>query len=148
MTKKSSVRNKLRIFIDTSALLAGLNSPTGAAGVILSEAFAKNIIAIISPQVIEEAERIIPAKFPRLHFVWTTFLFIPPHITRAPSLKAVQQAYQLLPTNDAPILASAIQIKPDVLITWNTKDFMRPQVIEAVHFPILRPGECLDQFFI
>ncbi len=47
---------KLRVFVDTSALLAGLNSPNGAAGIILAACFSRDIVSVISPQVIEEAE--------------------------------------------------------------------------------------------
>ena len=137
---------KLRAFLDTSAILAGLNSPTGAAGVILAACFVKQITAIISPQVVEEADRNIPVKFPQLMTAWQSFLLIPPKITKEPSIKQVQDAYNLLPTSDASILASAIADKPDALITWNTKDFMRKSVVEAVHFPILKPGEFLDKF--
>jgi len=120
-----------------------LNSPTGAAGVILSFCTARKAVAMISSQIIEEAERIIPIKFPKLDLAWTSFLLIPPEITQNPTLVDVKKAYALLPTNDAPILASAIKTKPDVLVTWNTMDFQRPSVLNAVPFPILTPGECL-----
>jgi predicted nucleic acid-binding protein len=73
-------------------------------------------------------------------------LLIPPKITKEPTIKQVQHAYNLLPTSDASILAAAISEKADALITWNTKDFMRKAVVEAVNFPILKPGEFLDKF--
>ncbi len=137
---------KFKVFIDTSALLAGLNSPTGAAGVILSACFAKQIIPIISPQVIEEADRNILLKFPGLITAWHSFLLIPPVITKKPTLDQVKNAHRLLPTSDAPILASAIAVKPDALVTWNTKDFMRKSIIDAVSFLILTPGDFLNTF--
>ena len=64
---------KLKVFLDTSAILAGLNSPTGAAGVILAACFAKQIIPVISLDVIEEANRNIPLKFPFLLTAWQSF---------------------------------------------------------------------------
>ena len=137
---------KLRAFLDTSAILAGLNSPTGAAGVILAGCFAKQITPVISPQVVEEADRNIPIKFPQLTTAWQSFLLIPPKITKEPTIKQVQAAYNLLPTSDASILAAAITEKPDALITWNTKDFMRKSVVEAVDFPILKPGDFVNQY--
>ncbi len=137
---------KLKIFLDTSAILAGLNSPTGAAGVILAACFAKQIIPIVSPDVIEEAARNIPLKFPALTTSWQSFLLIPPNVTKNPTLKQVRIAYNILPTSDAPILASAILAKPDALITWNTRHFLRKEVIEAVNFPILTPGDFLHKF--
>lgn len=140
------MQKRLRVFLDTSALLAGFNSPTGASGVIVAACFSKDIIPIISPQIIEEAERNIAAKFPKLADTWHSFLLVQPSITKTPSLRQVQAAYELLPTSDAPILASAIEASPDALVTWNTKHFLRPRVVAAVHFPILIPGDFLDQF--
>ena len=140
------MQKKLRVFIDTNALLAGLNSPHGAAGIILAACFAHDLTPVISPQVIEEAERNIPLKFPHLAASWAAFLLIPPEITRAPSLAKVRQAYKILPTSDAPILASAIKAKPDALITWNTKDFLRKEVIVSVSFPIFIPQQFLQHF--
>jgi len=131
---------KLKVFLDTSVILAGLNSPTGAAGVILAACFAKQIIPIISPQVIAEADRNIIAKFPKLTTAWQSFLLIPPKVTKDPTIKQVQKAYNILPTLDASILASAIVARPNALVTWNTKDFLRPKVVQAVSFPIMIPG--------
>ena len=138
---------KLKIFLDTSALLAGLNSPQGAAGVILAACFTKQIVPIISGQVIEEANRNIPLKFPGMMNAWQSFLLIPPMIIKEASSKQIKAAYDILPTSDAPILASAIAVKPAALVTWNTKDFMRKSVITAVNFPILTPGEFLQKFW-
>ena len=140
------MRKKLRVFVDTSALLAGLNSPYGAAGTILAACFAHDLIPIISPQIIEEAERNIPSKFPHIAMAWASFLLIPPEITPAPSPAQVRRAHKILPTSDAPILASAVTAKPDALITWNTKDFLQKEVIASVSFPILIPQQFLERF--
>ena len=137
---------KLRVFVDTSALLAGLNSPTGAAGVVLAACFTQDIIPVISPQVIEEAERNLQKKFPKLASGWASFLLIPPEIAPEPSLKEIRNAYALLPTSDAPILAAAIKARPDALVTWNTKDFFRDAVVAHCPFPILIPQEFLKRF--
>ncbi len=53
----NNMEKRLRVFVDTSALLAGLNPPSGVAGTILSACFSKRLIPVISRQVIEEAER-------------------------------------------------------------------------------------------
>jgi len=135
---------KWRIFLDTSALLAGLNSPTGAAGVILAACFAHEFMPVVSPQIIEEAERNIPVKFPLLKDGWASFLLIPPEVAPEPPLSEVRRARVLLPTSDAPILACAFRAKPDALITWNTRDFQRPNVRKETPFPILTPGEFIE----
>ena len=137
---------KLRVFLDTSAILAGLNSPTGAAGVILAACFSKQITPVISPDVIEEAKRNIFLKFPHLTTAWQSFLLIPPSVAKNPTIKQVQAAYNVLPTSDAPILAAAIATKPNALVTWNTRHFLRKAVTEMVDFPILTPGDFLKAF--
>ena len=137
---------KFRVFVDTSALIAALNSPTGAAGVIVAACLSGKIIPVISPQVIEEMEKNIPLKFPKLAPAWANFLLIPPKITKAPTLVSVRKTFKILPTSDAPILASAIEAKPDALITWNTKDFLRKEVLKTTSFSILTPGEFLKKF--
>ena len=133
-----------RVFLDTSAILAGLNSPTGAAGVILAACFAGRIKPVISRQVVDEAERIIPLKFPDLDTGWVAFLAAEPEMARRPTIHQVRKAYGFIQTDDAPILAAAILAKPHALVTWNTRDFMRPAVLEVVGFPILTQGDFLN----
>ena len=140
------MQKRLRVFVDTSALLAGLNSPSGAAGTVLASCFRHDITPVVSPQVIEEAQRNIPLKFPHLAGAWTNFLLIPPEVTPRPTLREVKKAYTVLPTSDAAILASALQAWPDALITWNTRDFLRKEVVDAAPFPILIPQEFLERF--
>ncbi len=140
------MQKRLRVFIDTSALIAGLNSPSGAAGTILSACFIGSVIPVISPQVIEEMDSNIQKKFPKLIQGWTSFLLIPLEVTENPSPADVGHAHSILPTSDAPILASALAAKPDALVTWNTRDFKRKEVLNAATFPILTPGEFLRKF--
>lgn len=137
-----------RAFLDTSAILAGLNSPTGAAGVILAACFAGKIKPVISRQIVDEAERIIPLKFPDLDTGWVAFLATEPEMARRPTMTQIRRAHVLIQTSDAPILAAAMLAKPDALVTWNTKDFMKPAVLEAVNFPILIPGEFLNWWIL
>ena len=139
---------KLRVFLDTSAILAGLNSPNGATGVILVACFSHDITAVISPQIIEEAERNIELKFPKLATAWASFLLIPPEVTATPSLQEIRRAYKILPTSDAPILASAFKVQPNVFVTWDIRDFLRDMVRRAAPFPILLPGEFIRRFWI
>jgi predicted nucleic acid-binding protein len=136
----------LRVFLDTSALLAGLNSPTGAAGTILTACFIGEITPIISPQVIEESERNISLKFPKLQLPFQSFLLIPPEVTSTPTLAQIRKAYKIIPTSDAPILAAALKVQPNAFVTWDIRDFLKKQVQKRTPFPILLPGEFLKQF--
>ncbi|MEK7098630.1 MAG: PIN domain-containing protein [Patescibacteria group bacterium] len=135
-----------RVFLDTSVILAGLNSPHGAAGTVLAYCSIGRIFPLISEQVIEEAERNIGKKFPRLTLAWQSFLLTPLEVVKNPTLRQVRKAFKVLPTSDAPILAAAVESKPDCLITWNTRDFMRPKVVAHAKFPIFTPGEFLAEY--
>ena len=71
---------KLRVFLDSSALLAGLKSSTGAAGTILAACFVDGVLPVISGQVVEETERNIVKKFPDAYEQWRSFLLLPPEL--------------------------------------------------------------------
>lgn len=139
-------KSKPCVFLDTSAILAGLNSPHGAAGTILAYCSIGKVVPIVSEQVIEEAERNITKKFPKLMLAWQSFLLIPPKVVTNPTKWQVREALKVLPTSDAPILAAAIRGRPDCLITWNTRDFLRPRIVQYVKFPMFTPGEFLAEY--
>ena len=125
---------KFKVFIDTSVLLSGLNSPRGASGIILSASVLQKITPIISEQVIEESERNITKKFPLLQSSFEAFFLIPPFIAKNPTLKEVRNAHTILPTTDAPILASAIKTNPDFLITLDKNHFLQKEVLKKYLF--------------
>lgn len=114
---KKGMKRKLKIFLDTSALISGLNSPQGGAGIILSAFLADEFFIYISEQVIEEIQRTIQSKFPLLKTPFLAFLLAQPKIVKTPSLGEIRKAYKLIQSEDAPILAAAIKSKPDFLIT-------------------------------
>jgi predicted nucleic acid-binding protein len=138
---------KYKLFIDSSALLSGLNSPTGAAGIILSAWVAGDFFIYISDQVIEEVQRNIQTKFPLLRERFLSFLLTRPKIIKEPNLEEIRKAYQLIRSDDAPILAAAIKAKPDFLITWDIKHFLKREVILNVSFIICTPKEFIQKYW-
>lgn len=138
---------KCKIFLDSSALISGLNSPTGAAGLILSAFLAGEFFVYISKQVVEEVQRNIKAKFPFLQDRFLNFLLTRPKITKQPNIKEIKRAYKLILSDDAPILAAAINSKPDFLITWDIKHFLKKQVVSNVDFIICTPKEFFQKYW-
>lgn len=114
-----------RVFIDTSALIAGLASPTGASSVILSLAEAQLVTLVVSEEVLVEAERNIQEKLPRAILEYRRFLTACPleHAV-APSLAEVTTASAIIHPQDAPILAAAMSLGVDYLVTLNRKHFL------------------------
>lgn len=140
-------RRGWNVFIDTSALIAGILSPTGAAHEVLRLCEAGVVTAVMSRQVLVEADRNLSEKLPALLSEYRVFLkHLSPLIVDDPSRPAVEQAGEIIHHNDAPILAAAIEAGVDYLVTWNTRHFQKKAVRDYARFPILTPGEFLEAF--
>jgi predicted nucleic acid-binding protein len=135
------------VFLDTSALIAGLLSPTGAAHEVLRLGETHLIQIVMSQQVLREADRNLSSKLPMLLSSYRAFLQrLSPHIIEDPSPQAVREATHVIHHKDAPILAAARQVNVDYLISWNTRHFHTDAVRSFVQFPVLTPGEFLQAF--
>jgi putative PIN family toxin of toxin-antitoxin system len=133
-----------KLFLDTSALLSGLNSPLGASGFILALFKLNKVSIVISPEVILEAEKVIQEKFSLLKGVLNDFLTEKPIITKKLTSKELNSARNLIHSEDAPILAGAIKAQVDYLITLDKKFQRLAQ--GKIGFKIFLPGEFLKVF--
>jgi len=135
------------VFIDTSALIAGMLSPTGAAHEVLRLCEAGVVKAVMSRQVLVEADRNLSEKLPALLPDYHAFLkHLTPLIVDDPPTQAVEAAGTVIHRNDAPILAAAIEADVQYLVTWNTRHFQKKAVREYAPFPVLTSGEFLEEF--
>jgi len=139
-----NTRRSFRVFLDTSALFSGLNSPFGASGFIISLFKLKKIIIVISPEVISEAEKTIKDKFPLLKIPFLDFLASQSIITQKLTPKEIKSAYKIINSEDAPILAGAIKAKVDFLITLDKK--FQEIAKNKVKLKILSPGKFLEEY--
>lgn len=96
----------LKVFLDTSVLLSGLNSPSGASGFILSLFKLGKIIIVISPEVIIEVERTIKTKFPLLKIPFFDFLTLKPLITLKLTSTEIRSSYKIMQSEDTPFSRS------------------------------------------
>jgi putative PIN family toxin of toxin-antitoxin system len=116
------LHHKLKVFTDTSVLISGLKSPFGASSFILILFKLKQIELIISKTVVEEAKNVIKNKFPDLKNKFVNFLFIDkPKIIKEASKNEVLKIFKIIKTEDAPILADALNSKADFLITLDKR---------------------------
>ncbi|WP_447600468.1 PIN domain-containing protein [Nitrospira sp. Nam80] len=140
-------RKRWRVFLDTSALIAGVVSPTGAAREVLRLSEARVIELVVSRQVLVEADRNLTAKLPTLVDDYHLLLRnLSPVVVEDPSHEAAQDAARVIHRNDVPILAAAKIATVDYLVTWNTRDFLTDRVRDWASFPVLTPGEFLRTF--
>lgn len=113
-----------RVFADSSVVIAGSFSPTGASRAVLLMAEIGLFQLVASRQVLDECERNLRIKMPT---ALTTFA----QLLASANLMVVddptpQQTARWLPyieAKDAPILAAAVLANVDRLLTLNTKDF-------------------------
>lgn len=136
-----------KVFLDTSALIAGIVSPTGAAREVLRLCEAGVVELLVSRQVLTEADRNLSAKLPALIPDYRHLMHrMSPTLVEDPTHREVAQARRVIHHKDAPLLAAAISAEVDYLITWNTKHFHTSPVMRAVRFRIATPGEFLEEF--
>ena len=137
---------KPHVFLDSSALIAGVISETGAAHALLELAEEEYIDITISEFVVIESERSIaiksPQNIPHLRSAIVQSLL---NIIRDPSPKEIRDnLYLISDPNDVPILLSAIKAKVDFLATHNRKHFLDdPKVAENSGLQIGTPGDAL-----
>ncbi len=138
--------SKPNIFLDSSALIAGAISETGAAHVLLQLGESEDILLTISEMVIVESERSIAKKSPRnLNDLRSLIKSAKPRIVHNPSDKEVEaNLYLIDDPNDVPILLAAMKAKVDYLATHNRKHFLDdPKVAERSGLKIGTPGDVL-----
>ncbi len=134
------------LFLDSSALVAGIASPTGAARALLLLGEAKKIQLTISEQVVAETERAVARKIPAaLSLVRQAILDSGVRIYPDPTLSEVQPYLNWMndPT-DVPILVAAMTAKVDYLVTLNRKHFLEDAgLVRKSGLRIGAPGDAL-----
>jgi predicted nucleic acid-binding protein len=137
---------KPTIFLDSSALIAGIISALGAARVLLLLAEDEKLVLLVSEQVIAEVERNIARKMPRaLPLVREMILHANVKILRDPSLEEIQPRMDWIShTADVPILVAAAAANVDFLATLNKRHFLDdPEVAKISGLRIGTPGDAL-----
>lgn len=137
---------KPEIFLDSSALLAGIVSVQGAARVLLLLAEDEKIGLLVSEQVIAEVERNLARKAPRaLPLVREMILRANVKILRDPSAAEVHTHMDWIGhPADVPILVAAVNAQVDFLVTLNTRHFIAdPGVARRSGLRIGTPGDAL-----
>jgi predicted nucleic acid-binding protein len=134
------------IFLDSSALITGAISESGAAHVLLNLGESRDIVITVSELVVLESERSMARKSPSnlndlRELIKSSNLRIVPN----PSQKQVKaNLYLINDPNDVPILVAAMKAKVDYLATHNRKHFLDdPKVAERSGLKIGTPGDVL-----
>lgn len=145
-TITKSTMSKIKVFLDSSAVIAGVISSTGAARVLLVMSESGQIETFISEQVIVESERSIARKVPKaLPDFRQALKDTNPKIINNPTKREIEENLHLIADpEDVPILLSAMSAHVDYLATHNRKHFLDdPTVAEKSGIKIGTPGDVL-----
>ena len=137
---------KVSIFLDSSALIAGVISENGAAHVLLQLGETEDVSLKISELVFNETTRSIGRKSPEnLENIQKEIEKARIVILQDPSHEEIQaNLYLMEDPDDVPILLAAIKAKVDYLATHDHKHFLNdPKVAEKAGIKIGTPGDVL-----
>ncbi len=138
---------KIKVFIDTNVLIAGLHSITGASATLLDLCEAGVIQMAVSRQVLIEADRNFAAKFPELIDRFRQFMrSLAPLMVEDPTPESMEKAATIVDRKDAPILAAAQNANVDFLITLDKRHFLNPKTRQKVMLQVASPIEFLQSF--
>jgi predicted nucleic acid-binding protein len=140
------VSRPAKVFLDSNVLLSGLVSGTGAARRVLELAELGLIQLVLSDMVIVEVDRNLQAHgFEELLPLFRQYLLhLKPFKQPDPSKSEVLRATKVINAKDAPILAAALEVEPDYLLTFDTRHFRTPAILKQVSFSIMTPAEFLE----
>ena len=128
-----------RVFFDSSVLIAGAFSSSGASFILLQLADLGLLDGRISPTVREEVSRNLrrklPGALPALQALMKESLVEGP----SPPDEQLKSASDLADPKDVVILASALDQSCQYLVTLNERDFWPSEE----QITVLRPGELL-----
>lgn len=136
----------IKIFLDSSALMAGIISTSGASRALLLLGEDEKLLLLVSEQVIVEVERNIARKIPEaIPLAREMIRCAKVQIVRDPIPSDVaSHMHWINHPADVPILVAAAKAKVDFLVTLNGKHFIENiNVAKNRGLRIGTPGDAL-----
>ena len=129
----------MRVFLDTSVLLAACRSANGASRAIIETAADQGWKLLASPWVRNEVEKNL-SKFP--FDTTAAWVGIRSKISLVDDVVSIDRALVFPVTKDRPVLITALAWA-DVLLTLDREDFIKMLGSSCYGMPILLPAEFL-----
>ena len=135
---------QIKVFLDSSIIIAGLASKKGGSYEVLALAELKVLLPCISENVVSEVFRNVQKKLPgSVSYAYALFKELPFKMIDS-SGEDLELAKRLINEKDAPILAAAITGNVDWLLSLD-KHFLKADMEGKATFQICFPGEFLQK---
>jgi predicted nucleic acid-binding protein len=131
----------MRLFLDTSTILAACGSSSGASRELIRLASLNGWHLLITPCVEIEVIRNLPSLGPHASDEWTSILAL---LHFMPDVFSLDRPAVFPVAKDRPVLFSALAWA-DVLLTLDRDDFATLLGKEFYGMPILKPGDFLQR---
>lgn len=131
----------MKLFLDSSVLLAAAGSTTGASRLLISTARIQKWTLLTSAYCLREAEHNLPKIGLRATADWHRL--IRPKITIAGTHLVLDRPLIYRAVKDRPIVITALNLSADALITLDRDDFQDLLGSSVYGLPIRTPGEFL-----
>ncbi len=135
---------KIRVFLDSSVIVAGLASASGGSHKVLALAELGIITPCISADVESEVLRNVAKKLPKAVVHFERLLQELSFTVIETSEQEIERAKAIINEHDAPIIAAAISGGVDWLLSLD-KHFLALKEKETLDFTVATPGEFLQQ---
>ena len=133
------------VFFNASVVIAGIKSPKGGSGKLLSWIKNKRIKGIISEIIRQEIIKNAPKINIRNKNLQTKTDQVFPVIIKEPDKKTVDQFLKIITdAGDAHVLASAQETKADFLVSLDKKHILILKR-KIKNFQIISPGELIEK---
>jgi predicted nucleic acid-binding protein len=143
------MKHRTRLFLDTSALFAGIWSAEGGARMLLRLGEAEAVQLLVSSQVLEEIEAVIRRKAE--HYLPTLAVMLDrsrASVVPSAPVEVLERCRFLVPhAGDAHILADAWYNEANYLVTLDRAHFLDVSgLARQLPFPLGTPGDCLPWY--
>lgn len=134
-----------KIFLDTSAIIAAVMSPSGGARLLFHLSQAGAVRLVVGKGILQETEDVLKRKAPHLIGLFAQ-LFAEANVETAqePNSEQLERAKSLLEyAPDVKVLAQAISANPDWLVSHDKEHFLGNSALDDLPFNIGTPGDVI-----
>lgn len=135
----------MRLFLDANVLFTAAHNPEGRSAALVAMARRGFCSLHTSPHALEEARRNVRLKLPEKELTLETILGAVSVECEASTPLVDWALEQGLPLKDAPILASAVGARTDLLVTGDRKHFGGLYGSSLRGVEIVTPAEALSR---